>query len=199
MYKFAIRILFLTLLATIVTGAVDTKFSTTFRDQSVTAPNFQKVVVTYITNDADLRHRVEDGLVRRTKRCVAAHSLIPDEMRDREALRAHLEKNGVDAAIAVRLLDYQKEKVVISGESFNVAFPSYYDYWGSWGTVMTVSMGGLIREDRLVIAEISLYSVASGKAIWVGQLKDSNPKSLRVLLDDLVKAGSEELKKQKLL
>ena len=200
MNKFAIRVLLLAFLATSVTSAVDTKFSTTFRDKAITTANFNKVVVAFITSDTDLRHRIEDGLVRRTKRCVAAYSLVPEEMKDREALRAHLAKSGVDAALVVRVLEHETEKVVISGTSMDVMVPSFYDYWGSWGgNIMTITQSGLIKENRLVIAEIILYSVATGKPIWVGELKETNPKSLRVLLDDLVKAGADELKKQKLL
>lgn len=199
MYRFLARVLLLALLIPALTVTADTKFSTTFRDKAVTTPNFSKVVVAYITSDADLRHRIEDGLVRRTKRCVAAYSLVPAGMTDREVLKAHLAKSGVDAALVVRLVDYQSEKVVISGTSMDVMVPSFYDYWDSWASVMTITTAGLIREDRLFVADLILYSVATGKPIWAGQIKESNPKSLRVLLDNLVEAGTEELKKQKLL
>jgi hypothetical protein len=197
MKKLACGLFFVVLLSTIVTG--DTKFTTTFKDASVTKPNFTKVVVAYATSDTDLRNRVEDGLVRRTQRCIAAHRVIPDGMTDREALREHLAKSGIDGALVVRLVDYQNEKVVISGESMDVMIPSFYDYWGMYGNVMTISRAGLIRDEKLFVADLILYSVATGKPIWVGQLKESNPKSLRELLDNLVKAGSAELKKQKML
>ena len=199
MKKLILRLAILALLTTTVAGAGDTKFSTTFRDATVTKPNFTKVVVAFATSDTDLRRRVEDGLARRTQRCVAAYNIIPDGITDREALRVHLERSGIDGALVVRLVDYQSEKVVISGQSMDVLIPSFYDYWGTFGNVMTITTAGLIRDDRTYVADIILYSVATGKPIWVGQLKETNPKSLRVLLDNLVKAGSSELKKQKLL
>ncbi len=110
MYQFVIRVLLLALFVPTVTGATDTKLSTTWRDPGATTTNFNKVVVAFISSDADLRRRVEDGLVSRTRRSVAAYSLVPDDkLRDVEALRTHLSNNAVDAAIVVRLVDFQKE------------------------------------------------------------------------------------------
>ena len=200
MYQFLIRVLLVVLLVVTVTGAADTKLSTTWRDPSVTTTNFSKVVMAFITSDADLRRRVEDGLVRRTQRSVAAYTLVPDgEKQDPEALKAHLAKNGVDAAIVVRLVDLEKEMVISTGESWNVGLPTFWDMWGTWGTVMTISTATYAREHKVATVDIILYSVATGKPIWAGRLKETNPKSLRVLLDDLVKAGSAELRKQKLI
>ena len=196
MYQFLIRVLLVVLLVVPMTVATDTKLTTTWRDPSVTTTNFSKIVIAFITDDANLRRRVEDGLVRRTQRSVAAHTLVPEDLRqDREALKAHLAKIGVDAAIVVRLVDLQKDLVTSSGESWNVALPTFYDMWGSFQTVRTASY---FREDKIATVDMILYSVATGKPIWAGRLKETNPKSLRVLLDDLVKAGSAELRKQKL-
>jgi hypothetical protein len=41
--------------------------------------------------------------------------------------------------------------------------------------------------------------MVTAKPLWAGQMKAKNPKSLRVLLNDLVKAGAAELRKQNLV
>jgi hypothetical protein len=56
-----------------------------------------------------------------------------------------------------------------------------------------------VYQEKIVTVDIILYSVATAKPVWAGRLKSTNPKFLKGLLDDLVKAGSEELKKQKLI
>ena len=200
MKQFRIRVLLVVALFVTMTEAAGTKLTTTWRDPTITAPNFNKVVIAFIANDTDLRQRVEDGLVRRTKRSVAAYSLVPDgEKLDRDALKAQLEKNGVDGALVVRLVDYEKELLISQGESWNVGLPTFWDMWGTWGTILTISTATYVKERKVATADIILYSVATAKPIWAGRLKDTNSKSLRVILDNLVKAGSEELRKQKLI
>ena len=134
MYQFVIRLLLVVLLAVTVTGAADTKLSTTWRDPGVTTTNFSKIVMAFITSDADLRRRIEDGLVRRTQRSVAAYTLRAGRREaGPEALKAHLAKNGVDAAIVVRLVELEKDMVISTGESWNVGLPTLLGYVGYVG------------------------------------------------------------------
>ena len=195
MYKLLSALL---LLAFVVPTAAGTKLTTTWRDPNATKTDYAKVVVAYISKDADLRRRVEAGLARRIRRSVAANTIVPDEeLGNKEAVRARLESNGVDAAVVVRLLDFRNEKIYSSGETFDVAVPMLWDGWMvGWTTANTSSY---IADDKTVIAEIVLYSVESTKPIWAGRLKATDAKNLRLLLDDLVKAGAEELRKQKLV
>jgi hypothetical protein len=197
MYQFLRTFLLTLLLVAPATGA-GAKLTTTWRDPQVADINFSKIVVAFISKDADLRRRVEGGLARRISRSVAASTLVPDdEIKDREAVKARLLSNGVDGAIVVRLVDMKRETVVSMGDSWVVGLPSYWDTWDTnWITINTASYA---YEEKIVTADIILYSVAKAKPIWVGRMKATNPKNLRELLDDLVKAGAGELKKQKLI
>ena len=196
MYKLASALLLFALLVTPAARAAD--LSTTWRDPSVTTINFSKVVVAFISKDADLRRRVEGGLARRIPRSVAANTIVPDgELTDREAVKARLLANAVDGAIVVRLVDLKRETVVSQGESWYVGVPTFWDTWDTnW---MTVNTASYVYENKVVTADIILYSVATAKPVWVGRLKATNPKFLKGLLDDLVKAGAKELRKQKLI
>ena len=197
MYKLASALLLVALLVTPAVRA-DADLSTTWRDPSVTTINFSKVVVAFISKDADLRRRVEGGLARRIPRSVAANTIVPDgELKDREAVKARLLAAAVDGAIVVRLVDLKRETVVSQGESWYVGVPTFWDTWDTnWITVNTASY---VYENKVVTADIILYSVATAKPVWVGRLKATNPKFLKGLLDDLVKAGAKELRKQKLI
>lgn len=199
MHQLATRLVILALLAASPLGTSDTKLSTKWRDSNAKASNFNKVVVAFVSSDADLRRRVEDGLVRRTRRSVAAYTVIAEPKMEREALQAHLKSNSIDAAIVVTLVSVEKDVVVSSGASWQVFVPSFYAGWEVWGNVMTIRTANYFHEDKIVTADIVLYSVATGNPVWIGRFKDANPKSLRVVLDDLVKAGTDELRKQKLL
>jgi hypothetical protein len=195
MYKLLGVFLLVALIAPSGTSA-DAKLTTAWKDPSVTKLNFSKVVVAFISSDADLRRRVEGGLARRIPRSVAANTVVPDaELKDREAIKARLLSNSIDGAIVVRLLDLKRETIVSEGESWYVAAPGFWDTWDTnWLTVHTANYA---YEEKIVTAEIILYSVATAKPLWAGRLKSTNPKFLKGLLDDLVKAGSAELKKQK--
>ena len=189
------------LIASLVTAPVSnagTKLTTTWKDPNVGKVNFSKIVVTFLSKDADLRSRVEGGLARRIPRSVAANKIVSNEdLKDREAIKAHLEKNGVDGAIVVRLVDFKKDWIVSEGQTWYASLPSYWDSWdANWLPVNTASYA---YQEKVVTADIILYSVATAKPVWTGRLKSTNPKFLKNLLDDLVKEGAQELKKQKLI
>jgi len=196
MHKFMRAILIASLVTAPAAGG--TKLTTSWKDPNVGKLNFNKVVVTFLSKDDDLRRRVEGGLARRIPRSVAANTIVTEgELKDREAIKAHLVKNGVDGAIVVRLVDNKSDWVVSEGQTWYASLPSYWDSWDSnWLTVHTASYA---YREQIVVADIILYSVATAKPVWIGRLKSTNPKFLKNLLDDLVKEGSQELKKQKLI
>ena len=75
MYQYLSVFLLAALLVPATTGA-GAKLTTSWRDPNVTKLNFSKVVVAFVSNDADLRRRVEGGLARRIPRSVAANTLV---------------------------------------------------------------------------------------------------------------------------
>jgi len=196
MHKFLRAILIASLVT--ATAAGGTKLTTSWKDPNVGKLNFSKIVVTFLSKDDDLRRRVEGGLARRIPRSVAANTIVTDgELKDRESIKAHLVSNGVDGAVVVRLVDNKSDWIVTEGQTWYASLPSYWDSWDSnWLSVHTASYA---YREQIVIADIILYSVATAKPVWIGRLKSTNPKFLKNLLDDLVKEGAQELKKQKLI
>jgi hypothetical protein len=198
MYQLLSSILLAAIVASSATTGASTKITTTWKDPDAGKPNFSKIVVAFLSSDADLRRRVEGGLQRRIPRSVAANTIVTDEdLKDREAVKARLVSNGVDGAIVVRLVDLKNDWIVSQGGTFHGAMPGFWDTWdANW---LGVNTTGYAYQEKIVTADIFLYSVATAKPLWIGRLKSTDPKFLKGLLDDLVKEGSEELKKQKLI
>jgi hypothetical protein len=176
----------------------DGKLTTTYRDPQVGRLAFNKIVVAFISPDADLRRRVEDGLARRVRNSVAARTIVPDaDMHDRAAVAARLASSGVDGAIVVRLVSFDRDVDSAPGQVMFVTYPNLWDTWGSsWALVETP---GYATMTKVVTADIAVFDVATTKPVWSGRLKSVDPKSLRTLLDALVEEGATELRKQKLL
>lgn len=187
-----------TIFGGLVVSASSAKLVTTWRDPEAGKVGFAKVVVALVSPDADLRRRVEGGLARRIRGAVAANTLIPDgEIQNREAVVARLKSSGVDGVIVLRHADVASDVSITPGRSVIVSYASFDGFWNdSWAVVSTPSYASMTK---VVTAEIVVYAVATEKPVWAGRLTAENPKSLRVLLDELVKAGAAELREQKLV
>jgi hypothetical protein len=172
------------------------KVTTTWKDPRISAPNFTKIAIAFPTSDTSLRERVESGLARRIPRSVAAHTFVPDnEIGDRDAIKARMAANQVDGVVLLRLLDVKEESLVAFGETATV----YPSVWDAWAMPLNVSTATYATTLRTILADLAIFSVSTGKPIWIGRMKSTDPKYLKELLDDLIKAGSSELKKQKLI
>jgi len=195
MHKLSASLLVLAILAGSVAEA-GVKVVTTWKDPAASAPNFSKIVIAFPTTNTSLRQRVESGLARRIPRSVAAHTFVPDsELGDHEAIKKRLASNQVDGVVLLKLLDVKEESLVSMGDTFSV----YPSVWDSWGLPMNVSTATYSATLRTILADIAVFNVSTGKAIWAGRMKSTDPKHLKELLDDLVKAAASELKKQKLI
>ena len=71
------------------------------------------------------------------------------------------------------------------GEADSYKMESYVDAQNEFGAHIRMKWETLFDKDE--------------KLVWKGRMTSTDPKSLRTLLDDLVKVGAEELRKQKLL
>lgn len=178
--------------------ASDTKLVTTSKNPAAKPAVFNKVVVVVAAADADLRRRAEGGLARRVKNAVAATTLIPDvPLDDREGIKKAIRDSGADGVLLVRPLGITEDVNMEATEQYVVEYPSLWSYWDS--NYMVVTRPGAVTIEKVVTLEIAIFSVASEQVVWAGRAKTTNPKSLRLFLDEIVKLGSRELKKQGLV
>jgi hypothetical protein len=174
------------------------KIVTKYRDAESAALKFTKIAVVILSPDADLRRRAEGGIARRIRNAAPASTLVPEgEIRDAAAVKARLASEGFDGALLVRPLPIETEETIEEGRQYTLERYTLTNYWGSsWHDVY---LPGYVNIEKIVTVEVALYSVSGEKLIWVGRMRSEGPKSLREFLDDLVKAGAGELKKQKLI
>ena len=86
----------------------------------------------------------------------------------------------------------ETDETVQLGEEIAIGYASLWSYWGtSWHTA---TLPGYVNIDKTYTVEIAVYSVADEKLLWVGRMTSTDPKSLRTLLDDMVKIAAGELR-----
>ena len=179
-------------------AASDTKLVTTSKNPAAKPAAFSKVVVVVASKDADLRRRAEGGLARRVRNGVAAVTIMPDvSLDDREAIKAGIKASGADGVLLVRPLSLTEDVTMEASEQYLVEYPSLWSYWDN--NYMVVTRPGAVTIEKVYTLEIAIFSVANEQIVWAGRMKTTNPKSLRVFLDEMVEMGSKELKKQGLV
>lgn len=179
-------------------AASDSKLVTTSKNPAAKPAAFAKIVVVVASKDADLRRRAEGGLARRVRNAVAATTIMPDvSLDDREAIKSAIKASGADGVLLVRPLSITEDVNMEASEQYIVEYPSLWSYWdNNW---MVVTRPGAVTIEKVVTLEIAIFSVANEQIVWAGRMKTTNPKSLRVFLDEMVEMGSKELKKQGLV
>ena len=179
-------------------AASDSKLVTTSKNPAAKPAAFAKIVVVVASKDADLRRRAEGGLARRVRNAVAATTIMPDvSLDDREAIKSAIKASGADGVLLVRPLSITEDVNMEASEQYIVEYPSLWSYYdNNW---MVVTRPGAVTIEKVVTLEIAIFSVANEQIVWAGRMKTTNPKSLRVFLDEMVEMGSKELKKQGLV
>ena len=191
-------ILVSTVLAASIASASDTRLVTTAKDASGKPAAFTKTAIIVASPDADLRRRAEGGLARRLPNAVAVTTMLPGaDLSNREGVKASLKQNGVDGVVLVRPLGVDESVNMEASEQYVVEYPSLWSYWDS--QFMVVTRPGYVSIEKVVTVEIVVYALGDERLVWAGRLTATNPKSLRVFLDEMVEKGSKELRKQKLL
>lgn len=173
-----------------MTGCATTTVKTNWKDPAVTSISFKKVVVVVINSTPGQRRAQEDVIVEQIKSttAVASYSLVPDDqLKDVNKARQTIAAAGFDGAMVVHLLGKKEVTTFNPGSSWN-------DPWNYGYGTQSYSY-----TDTYVNAEISLYSVTTGKLIWSGTSESINPSDERAFAKQVAAATAKELRKQGLL
>ncbi len=169
-----------------------TKVTTTWVAPNSTITPFKKTLVVFLNNDTELRRRIEDRLARALPNAVASYRLVPYErFSDVAGVRTDLSTEGFDGAVVMRLLSVEPR----SGSpqpSTNTPAEDLVEYLRQ-GPRNALQPG---RGETVITAETRVYSMASGPPLWVGRSESFNPVSLTELVDMIVDAASEEVRRQ---
>ena len=176
-----------------LSGCQTTTLSTTWKDPSVASLSFNRMAVVVLNSSPAERRAQEDtfaGGMTKVK-AVPSYSFIPDELlKDTAKAKQRVIDGGFDGALIVRLVDTRQET------SYVPPSVSTWDDGWSWVEPSYHVTPGYTVTDTFIRAEISLYSVPSGKLLWSGASETMNPSNARAFAGEVAKATANELRKQ---
>jgi hypothetical protein len=188
-----------------LTLTAKTKFTSTWAAPGTPPGSFQgkKVAALVISTDESLRVSGEEALARvlasRAVDAVAGYRVIPKELlRDTDKAKEWFERTGIHGVVTMRLVSADKERTW--QPSMWTTAPYYGTLWGyygyGWGAVYDP---GYVREDTIVTIETLIFSVPANKLLWAGMSESTNPKNAGKLIEDLVEAIADDMKKHGLV
>jgi len=171
-------------------SCTSTKIISSWRDpeKRIHKGEWSKVLVVALLRKETNQRRAEDEMVKFLKGKGVKSYLYLDESfnkRDEEALRAKIKKDGFDAAITMRLIDVEKEKVYSPEQHY--MYPVYYhDFTTYYNRNLAFdTTPGSYSVSRKYIIETVIYSIADDKIIWSGITETFNPKDVEKLTDEI--------------
>jgi hypothetical protein len=190
----------LTLLACTLAASAGagTKLISSWREPSVGALNFQKVLVLCIAPHESQRQFAETELVRLMKRTrgVASYMVMtPADVESKEKVQAFMAREGFDGAVVMRFIGNAQQ---LTQEGSYV--PSYTGFWDYYSVAAPMMHDpGYVRMDRMLQMETQVYATKNDKLVWAGLSQTKNPDSARELVADVAKAVAADLKKHRLI
>lgn len=173
-----------------------TEIRTDWRDPGASTLRFQRAAVIFVGADSALRRQAEDRLAKRARNVVASYTLISDQMlaaADTQAIHAALSSGGFDGVLAVRLVSVETQR----GED---TIPTTTPAEDLWTYLRRIPRSALVPGNQTTITMTSrAYSTMSGRLLWAGHSRSFNPLSLSELLNMIVDASADEIRRQGLL
>jgi len=160
---------------------------------------FDHVVAIAVMRDEARRRAAEDavaGVASRTRVTPGYALLGAGERADAERVAATLERQGIDGAITMRLIEVDREQTWVPGRRY--VYPG--GYYGYYGHVRSFAYEpGYVRTDTYVRVETTLYDVERRKLLWAGVSETWNPGDIDDVVEGIVQAARRELAEQGLL
>lgn len=191
--------LVITAVAAMLTACVarPTHVTTDWKEANAGTVRFRKTAAFFASDDTTLRRLVEDRLAARLPNGVASRTLVSDAQlfaADTQAIRSALANAGVDGVLVLRLVNV--ENTVAGVPAPGGATPAE----DLWAYLRRTPRAALTPGRQTVVTMQSrIYSLSGGKLLWVGHSQSFNPVSLRELVNMVVDASVNEVRRQGLL
>jgi hypothetical protein len=159
----------------------------------------KKVVAAMLTSRESTRRAAEEAMVNemqgRGVQAIASYTILPGDLaRDTARARSVLAASGVDAVVAIRVLDRQQRTTYTPGTAY---YGTTWGYWGyGWGAAYSP---GYMTTDQVVTVETLLFSVAQNKLLWAGQSETTNPSNIDAFIAELTHVVGGEIRKSGLV
>ena len=181
-----------------VACAPTTEVTNSWKDPSAGSVRFTKVLAVCACKDAGTRRTVEDVLAKRIKNSTPSYQILnDDDLHDRESAKAKVKAGGFDGAVIMALVNVDRTTTYVPGQAY--AVPSYYNtMWGGWGYGWSTYYDpGYVQENQYVDFNTNVYQVEQEKLLWSSRSQTVNPSNMASLVDEIVTATVNEMKKQK--
>jgi len=180
-------------------AAAGTKVLSSWRDPEAGTARFQKVLVFCFAPHESQRQFGEATLARLMKKTkgVAAYTVIPpDDLKDREKVRALMARDGYDGAVVLRFVG--SEQKISEKEAGYV--PLHTGFWDNYSGAFTMVYDpGYVLMKQAIQMETQVYSMKEGRLIWSGVSETTSPKSADKLVEDVARTVGDVLRKQRLI
>src|SRR5512134_2680129 len=157
-------------LAALVAGCATTQIVSQWTDPQFKAGPLKKVLVFIAAKDDAVRRSAEDEAVRSltgVTKGVASYTLYPDQPQlskaNEAAIKARLEKEGIDGALVVRLQAVDKDTVYVPPQTQIAPGPvgvgSYGSFYGYYGYAYgyTYTTAGYTYQETKYLVEAMVY------------------------------------------
>jgi len=188
-------------------GCASTHFVSTWTDPSLEGPvslTGKRVAAFLLADEESTRRSVEEILAGE----ITSHGAegIPgftlmssEEAMDQDWARQHLNAEGIEGAVIMRLIGRETETRYVQG-STSYAPAHYSSMWGYWGPSWSVvHEPGYLETDVIVSVETLVYSVTGDKLLWAGVSETMNPSHVQSMIIELAAVAANEMQKSGLL
>jgi hypothetical protein len=182
--------LLFTLLILLMSSCSSTRIISSWRDpnQQIHPSDWNKVLVVALLQSETNRRRAEDEMVTYLHgKGITSYSYLNKEIdpKNDEAIRSKIKNDGFDAAITMRLIDVDKEKIYTPRQHY--MYPVYYNsfsryYYRGW---VHYSTPGYYTVTKKFIIETIIYSIPEDKIIWSGITETYDPEGVEKLTDEI--------------
>ncbi|MEI3789345.1 MULTISPECIES: hypothetical protein [unclassified Chryseobacterium] len=168
-------------------------------DKQIHPTDWKKVLVVALLRNETNRRSAEDEMAKYLDgKGITSYSYLDENFnrKDEQALRSKIKKDGFDAAITMRLIDVDKEKVYTPQQYY--MYPMYYNdfityYYRNW---MYYNIPGYYTITKKFIIETIIYSIKDDKIIWSGITETYDPKGVKRLTNEIARALRNKMQQE---
>jgi hypothetical protein len=177
---------------TLAVGACSsTQMTSTWKDPNAGGKPLSRVAVVCMAKDEGVRRMAEDEVAAQLgpKVTPSYKLLATTDLKDRQAVKAKLGREGFDGVMIMRLGGVSEQ--ITPGAGPYATFGGYYDW--AYTSAYAPEVNTTVR------VMTSVYSLPDEKMIWAGTSQTFDPNSVREVLDGVSKAVAKELQKNHMI